>query len=206
MRIYGHYIWDFDGTLFDSYPHSAQALYATARHYGVEVGRDAIEHAMRHSFAEAFKLVGLNEEQLKMFHRLRGDDAFEPPIVPFPHATAALDTLRQLGGKHYLYTHSNHKMSVRFIENFGMERYFEGWVTPDDPGFTPKPDPGALRWILDHWHIDPADAAMVGDRAIDMRCAASVGIDGILIDPDGLAPEVPAKYRVDDLIELIHPD
>ena len=35
MKLYTDYIWDFDGTLFDSYPHSARALCAAARHFGV---------------------------------------------------------------------------------------------------------------------------------------------------------------------------
>ena len=186
MLPYHHYIWDFDGTLFDSYPHSTWALYVTARHYGVNVCYEDVYRAIRHSFARAFALVGLTEEQLRMFHRLRGDDAFEPPIVPFPHAEAVLSALTEAGASHYLYTHSNHRMSVRFLEQFGLGRCFTGFVTPDDPGFAMKPDPGAIRYILDHWGIDPADAVMVGDREIDMRCARDAGVDGILIDPDGL--------------------
>ena len=203
MRGYRHYIWDFDGTLFDSYPHSTRALYATARHYGAAVAYDDLSRAIRHSFARAFALTGLDEAQLKMFHRLRADDAFEPPIVPFPHAEAALRALSEGGAKHYLYTHSNHKMSVRFLRNFGMARWFEGWVTPDDPGFAMKPDPGAIRYILSRWQIDPSQAVMVGDREIDMRCAREAGVDGILVDPDRLVNETCAVCRIDDLIELI---
>ena len=51
MHRYHHYIWDFDGTLFDSYPHSTRALYVTARHYGAEVTYDEVSRAIRHSFA-----------------------------------------------------------------------------------------------------------------------------------------------------------
>ena len=203
MRDYGHYIWDFDGTLFDSYPHSTRALYVTARHYGVSVSYEAVSRAIRHSFARAFDLVGLTDEQLRMFHRLRGDDAFEPPIVPFPHAEAVLKTLRERGACHYLYTHSNHRMSVRFLKAFGMDRYFSGWMTPDDPGFAMKPDPGAIRYILEHWRIDPTDAVMVGDREIDVRCAGDAGVEGILVDPDHLVETTCARYRIDDLIEII---
>lgn len=203
MERYGHYIWDFDGTLFDSYPHSTRALYVTARHYGVDVTYDRVSRAIRHSFAKAFALVGLDDEQLRMFHRLRGDDGFEPPIAPFPHAEAVLRALRDAGARHYLYTHSNHRMSVRFLERFGLDGYFTGYVTPDDPGFCMKPDPGAIRYILDRWQIDPRDAVMVGDREIDMRCARDAGVDGILVDPDWLVGETCARYRVDNLIEII---
>lgn len=203
MREYGHYIWDFDGTLFDSYPHSTRALYVTARHWGVPVDYDALSRAIRHSFARAFELVGLDEAQLRMFHQLRGDDAFEPPIVPFPHAEAVLRALSARGARHYLYTHSNHRMSLRFLRQFALADCFTGWVTPDDPGFAMKPDPGAIRYILQHWHIDPADAVMVGDREIDARCARDAGVDGILIDPDRLVDVTCARYRVDDLLQIL---
>lgn len=203
MKRYSNYIWDFDGTLFDSYPHSTAALYETARHFGVDVPYEALSRAIRHSFARAYELVGLSREQLRMFHRLRGDDAFPPPIVPFPHAGDVLQTLHERGARHWLYTHSNHKMSVRFLERFALDHYFEGYVTPDDAGFAMKPDPGAIRYILDHWRLDPADAVMIGDREIDMRCARDAGVDGILVDPDRLVDATCARYRIDDLIEII---
>ena len=202
MYPYDHYIWDFDGTLFDSYPHSTRALYETARHFGVDVDYDALSRAIRHSFARAFALVGLTEEQLRLFHQWRGDDAFPPPIVPFPHAAAALEALSRRGARHWLYTHSNHRMSVRFLEQYGLARYFAGYVTPEDPGFAMKPYPGAIRYILERWSIDPATAVMVGDREIDMRCARDAGVDGILIDPDHLVETTCARWRADDLSAL----
>ena len=204
MQPYKHYIWDFDGTLFDSYPHSTAALYETARRCGVDLSLEALSRAIRHSFAEAFALAGLSNEQLRMFHRLRGDDAFPPPIVPFPHAGAVLEALAGAGARHYLYTHSNRRMSVRFLARFGLDGWFTGFVTPDDPGFAAKPDPGAIRFILSNWRIDPGSAVMVGDREIDMRCARDAGVDGILIDPDGLVDATCARYRVDDLIEILN--
>ena len=203
MLPYHHYIWDFDGTLFDSYPHSTRALYVTARHYGVDVRYEDVSRAIRHSFARAFDLVGLTEEQLRMFHRLRGDDAFDPPIVPFPDAGRVLKALSEGGAKHYLYTHSNRRMSVRFIEKFGLAGWFTGYVTADAPGFATKPDPGALHYILENWHIAPEEAVMVGDREIDMRCARNAGLDGILVDPDHLVNETCARYRVDSLAQIL---
>ena len=202
MKYYTTYIWDFDGTLFDSYPHSARALYETMRRYGAEGDLEALRRAMQVNFATAFEMSGLDSEQLRLFHRLRGDDAFSPPIVPFPHAEAVLAALAQKGARHILYTHSNRRMSVRFIERFGLDRYFSGYVTADSPGFVPKPDPGAILYILNKWCADPARAVMVGDREIDMRCARGAGVDGILVDPEHLVGETCAVFRVEDLKEI----
>ena len=206
MHTYKHYIWDFDGTLFDSYPHSARALYETMRHYGLEGDPEAVQRAMQLSFATAIKMSGLNPEQLQLFHRLRGDDAFPPPIVPFPHAEAVLSALSRRGARHFLYTHSNHRMSVRFIERYGLDPYFTGYVTADSPGFVPKPDPGAILYILNTWSVDPTRAVMVGDREIDMRCARDAGVDRILVDPAHLVKETCATHRVENLSEIIYSD
>lgn len=203
MKLYTDYIWDFDGTLFDSYPHSARALCAAARHFGVALDDRAVYAAMRVSFADAYALAGLDETQLRLFHQLRGDDAFPPPIAPFPHAEKALRALSERGARHFLYTHSNRRMSVRFIERYGLADYFTGYVTADSEGFARKPFPDAVRYILERWRIDPRRAVMVGDRALDMACARAAGIDGILVDPDRLVPNAPAARRVDDLLDIV---
>ena len=203
MQSYKTYIWDFDGTLFDSYPHSARALCEAMRHYGRDADYAQIYRAMRLNFATAFRLSGLTEDQLKLFHQLRGDDAFPPPIAPFPHAEAALSALQACGARHFLYTHSNRRMSVRFIERYGLDKYFTGYVTADAPGFASKPSPDAILYILKNYSVSPADAVMVGDREIDMLCARAAGIDGILVDPERLVETTCAARRVDDLLQIV---
>ena len=203
MKLYRHYIWDFDGTLFDSYPHSTSALCATAAHYGLPADYDELNRLLRLRFASAFERLGLNEEQLAYFSRLRGDDTLPPPIVPFPHARSALEALAGVGAKHYLYTHSNRRMSVSFIEQFGLAHLFEDFMTADAPGFASKPAPDAIVALAARHRMHPGDAVMIGDRELDMLCARNAGIDGILIDPDGLVKQTCASRRIDDLLELI---
>ena len=202
MLAYRHYIWDFDGTLFDSYPHSTAAMCAAAAHFGMAVDPAQVSRWLRTSFATAYEALGLTEEQKRYFRGLHGDLTLPPPIVPCPDAGQALRALAAGGAKHYLYTHSRRRMSVRFLEEFGLAEAFTGFMTPDDPGFTSKPDPGALLRLMADYDIPAEAAVMVGDREIDMRCARSAGIDGILVDPDGLVGACCARYRCDRLREI----
>lgn len=202
MKLYRHYFWDFDGTLFDSYPHSLAALCATADHFGIPADRAELNRLLRLRFALAFERLGLNDEQLAYFSRLRGDDALPPPVVPFPHARATLEALLAAGARHYLYTHSNRRMSVRFIERFGMADLFADFMTADAPDFALKPAPDAILALMARHAIPPDGAVMIGDRELDMRCARSAGVVGILVDPDGLVADTCAVARVGDLIEL----
>ena len=203
MRLYRHYFWDFDGTLFDSYPHSTAALLDTAAHFGIPADPGAVSRLIHLHFAEAFRALGLNSEQLAFFHARRGDDAFPPPIVPFPHARATLAALHRAGARHYLYTHSNRRMSVRFVEKYGLDGYFADFMAADSPGFASKPAPDALLTLMARHGIDPAEAVMVGDRELDIVSGHNAGIDGMLVDPEHWVGETTAEARVDDLLGLI---
>lgn len=203
MKLYRHYIWDFDGTLFDSYPHSAAALCAAAVHFGIPADPEAVARQMRVSLADAVRALGLTDAQLALFRAYHGDPDFPPPIVPFPEAGPVLRALSGLGARHWLYTHSRRKMSVAYLERFGLAKLFDGFMTPDDPGFARKPSPDALLYLLRERRIPAREAAMVGDRELDMRCALAAGVDGLLLDPDRLVAETCATARIDRLSQLL---
>ena len=203
MKLYTDYIWDFDGTLFDSYPHSAAALCAAAARFGLQADPERVMRLMRRSFAAAFEALGLNAEQQACFRAIRNDPDFPPPVVPFPEAPEALRRLKALGARHFLFTHSPRPTSVAYIEAFGLDGLFTGYMTPEEPGFVRKPDPGAILRLMRLHGIPAETAAMVGDREIDMRCAAAAGIDGILVDPDHLADDADAVHCCERLLDLI---
>ncbi|MDO4865983.1 MAG: HAD-IA family hydrolase [Clostridia bacterium] len=203
MKLYRHYIWDFDGTLFDSYPHSAAALCAAAARFGIPADPEAVARQMRVSLADAVRALGLTDAQLALFRAYHGDPDFPPPIVPFPEAGPVLRALSRLGARHWLYTHSRRKMSVAYLERFGLAGLFDGFMTPDDPGFARKPSPDALLYLLREHGLPARETAMVGDRELDMRCAEAAGIDGLLLDPDRLVAETCATERIDRLSQLL---
>lgn len=198
MKAYAHYIWDFDGTLFDSYPHSTAALYDTAKFWGVDVNLDELRAAIHVNFLAAFNLVGLSREQLKRFHALRESREFLPAVVPFSGAKETLEGLIARGSKHYLFTHSNRHMSVDYLKDFGMDHLFSDFITADFD-FPHKPAPDGILHILKKHNIDPAAAVMVGDREIDILSGHNAGIDGILFDPEGWVKETSAEWRINML-------
>ena len=64
-----------------------------------------------------------------------------------------------------------------------MRAYFLEILTSQS-GFPRKPDPQALRYLMDKYELDPAATYYVGDRSLDMECAANAGIQGILYLPE----------------------
>lgn len=202
MKVYAHYIWDFDGTLFDSYPHSVQALYGTAKLCGVNVDFKALQAAIHVNFQTAYDLVGLSREQLKRFHEFRESRNFLPAVLPFPDAKTTLEALIEAGAKHYLFTHSNRHMSIDYLRDFGMEYLFEDFVTADFD-FPHKPAPDGIIYLLKKHNINSSCAVMIGDREIDILSGHNAGIDGILFDPEGWVRQTTAEARIERLTDLL---
>ena len=197
MKHYANYIWDFDGTLFDSYPHSIAALCETARHFGIEHDPAAVADAIHVTFPTAYRLLGVTDEHKEYFHTLRERRDYEPAVVPFPHVKEALEHLIAKGSRHYLFTHSNRHMSVDYMADFGIDKLFSGFVTAD-MNFPIKPAPDAILYILKEYGLDPKETVMVGDREIDVLSGKNAGVDGILFDPDHRVKETCADWRIED--------
>jgi beta-phosphoglucomutase-like phosphatase (HAD superfamily) len=59
---YTSYLWDFDGTLFDTYPHIAEAFEQIMTREGIEFDHDNVLRCLYISFGEAKKYYRLSEE------------------------------------------------------------------------------------------------------------------------------------------------
>lgn len=199
-----HLFWDFDGTLYDSYPNVTHALLQTLAELGrpdlLDAGQAlrllkvSVFHAAQHCAAEA----GLDvHEVMEVFQR---HHAQEGPFAPYAGLADCLKALRASGVRHYLYTHRDRR-AVEQLEQDGLWPLFDDAVTRED-GFALKPAPDALNSLLARHRIDPREAAMVGDRDIDIEAGHNAGMRGILFDPDGFYPQLAAELRVRSMEEL----
>lgn len=49
-----------------------------------------------------------------------------------------------------------------------------------------KPKPGMVLKAMREFHIDPKQSIMIGDKPLDVECAANAGIEGVLYDGQSL--------------------
>lgn len=193
---YKNYIWDFDGTLFDSYPHICQCLLQILEREGIRDQFDA-EMVMRYlcvSYGKARDYTGISKEAYRDFVDLQyvtGENEVEPKVVPFPDCEKVLREIMAAGGRHFLYTHRN-MTAMEHIENFGMADCFVDKVTSEE-GFPSKPAPNAIQALIERNGLDPAETIMIGDREIDGKSGKNAGIAGALVNyyprlPDGTCP------------------
>ena len=183
---YTHLFWDFDGTLYDTYPQILSAMQQALRDFGLtDVQPDQVMPGLKHSVYDASchfaQLVSCDPKDI--YNRHHQYHKQEDHFPPYDGLAKCLKTLKDAGCCHYLYTHRDH-LSVMQLEKDGLWQYFSGGVTSED-AFPSKPAPDALLHLLQKHQLEPASCLMIGDRGIDVESALNAGMAGAAFDPDG---------------------
>ncbi|MBO6053670.1 MAG: HAD-IA family hydrolase [Clostridia bacterium] len=194
--LYQNYIWDFDGTLFDSYPHIMRCCWDALTEAGLAPSLDweTTYRCLLCSFGTMKQYTGMSDDVYRAFvdrSHLVGDEEVLPRAVPFDDAKEVLSAIVKRGGANYLYTHRN-ETARRYLETYGLAGFFADLLTSEE-GFPAKPAPDAVLALIRRNGLDPASCIMVGDREIDGMAGKNAGIAGALVNyppalPDGTDP------------------
>ena len=198
------FLWDYDGTLVDSYPHLCRSLIAACRTFGIALQTEEALALMKQSLRYAVDTIagrcGLSPERLmESFRQAEAQDS-TADVRPFPGMAEALGRLAEAGGRHFLVTH-NSRACLDVLEQAGLKRFFTGWVTSED-GFPRKPAPDSVLYLLQRWQVQPQHAVMIGDRPLDTAAGRSAGILSCLVDGEGRFPKDPCELRAACVAEL----
>ena len=202
--LYHNLIWDFDGTLFDSYPHVTEAYYKALVDFGREVDREEILKHLKVSFTNAHEKLGSSEELIRRFKEYEADMDLEPVIVPYDGIIELIKDSHKEGVRHFIFTHRD-RLALEYLNRYGVLDCFEGGVTKSDRDkgiFVRKPKSDSIEYILKTYGIDPEDCAMVGDREIDILSGKGAGTRGILFDEFRNLGETVADHRVYTVKEM----
>jgi len=201
--MFKHYIWDFDGTLFNSYPHMVRAFQMALRDFSIDESQENILAQMKISVGAALefykKKYELDDELKKRYsmYEQGGDNSL---VVPYPNAAEVCRKICEKGGFNYLYTHRDTR-SREYLKRFDMEKYFRDFITGEDP-FPSKPAPDAILYLVDKYNMDKKTVLMIGDRDIDILAGYNAGVEGCLFDPQAFYQEFKVKYRVHSMEEF----
>ena len=177
-----HFIWDFDGMLFDTYPHTVAAFCECCRRWEIPCDPAEVYALFRVNIRQGFLRYGLNEAQAAEFYETENDLSFPPFAAPYKKIPQILRAVTEAGGKNYLYTHRD-RMAWTYLEKEGLAGLFSGGVTGED-GFPLKPAPDALEHILRTYGIPKQNAMMLGDRDIDILAGQNAGLFTLLYDDE----------------------
>ena len=195
-----HVIWDFDGTLFDTYPVMTEAFHAALEQLNCPdlPTPEAVMAEMKRTMQAAFDafvtgrgltVPAFTEVYRPLRLRLEAEKA-----RPFPGIRRLCRDILAAGGQNYIFTHRS-RSALPMLEINGMMGDFREIVTADD-GFARKPAPDAILYLMDKYDIAPDDAIMIGDRELDVRSGFNAGTHTCLIAEPGETPETCAERVV----------
>ena len=204
MAAIRHLFWDFDGTLYDSYPQLLHSVMAGLEDlgYGDRFSSEEvlgwIKVNVYYGAQVCAQKLGLPVETVfaayQQHHRQEGH------FVPYEGLMDCLQRLHDAGFRHYLYTHRD-AGAIRQLKEDGLWTLFSDAVTKED-GFPAKPAPDALNALVARNNLLPKECAMVGDRDIDIDAGHNAGMSGYLFDPEGFYEGHPSELQAKSMDEL----
>ena len=174
MNIKG-ILFDLDGTLANTVPLCITAYKRTFEPFLGRVVKD--EEITTHfgiSEEGIIQRVIPNhvDEGLKLYHDIY-EDLHAHYSEPFAGIKTALDLLRQRGIKMAVVTGKGAHTAHLTLKYLGIDSYFDT-VEVGDARIPVKAM--AIKKILATWHVEPQDAAYVGDADTDMLEATEAGV------------------------------
>ncbi|MFB6467016.1 HAD-IA family hydrolase [Cytobacillus sp. Hz8] len=180
-------LWDFDGTLFDTYPAYTNTL---SKVLGEAVDKQEIYEKLKISFPHAIEYFNISSTQKEEIDRLKKKLS---PIEMKPFEGA--EEILKFANKNVIVTHKERAGVIAILKYYGWEEYFADMITIDD-GFPRKPDPLAYSYLHKKHRID----LVIGDRELDLLPAKELGISTCIFQSQ---TDV-ADYQIKDYSEFFH--
>ncbi|WP_220727760.1 HAD-IA family hydrolase [Apilactobacillus xinyiensis] len=202
-------IWDFDGTLFDTYPQMVNSFLLALKKMHIdemEIDEYEIYEVMRrHSLSTAIQKYAahynLVADNLKLNYQLYEKQNILKSKPFFNLETLLLNTIKN-DYSHFILTHRDKQTLYQVLENNHFADYFKMIITKDD-NLPRKPNPAAINQIIEKNNLKKMDTLIIGDRVIDIRAGQNAGIQSILFDPDALIIEnCNANHKFSNMYDL----
>ena len=203
FRRLKHFIWDFDGTLFDTYPVIIRNLRDALARFGHDCDPveamglmlDTIPTA-RNFYADKY---GIDREELKNayeeFHRQANADMEAQPMAG---VREVLQRIRENGGHNYIFTHRKLWETEAYLKKYGLLEQFRDLIGPESPCFAVKPAPDAVLYLVKTYGMDPAETVMVGDRECDLGSGRNAGIQALHLVCKEVPEDLVCNWRLED--------
>ncbi len=157
-------LWDFDGTLFDTYPALVEGFIKLNQQ---DLDRKEVLKWLKIDSKTAFKHYGLDENQREEYQTLHNYYS-KTESTPFEHLEEALVSV----DNNFIVTHRDKESTIFLLEKYNLAKYFRDIVSVEEQGFTRKPHSSSYEYVLKSHHID----LVVGDRDLDLIPARKLNI------------------------------
>jgi HAD superfamily hydrolase (TIGR01509 family) len=170
-------LFDWDGTLIDSYHADTSAYLAMFKEMGIAWGLEELENHYSPNWYEVYRAARLPRKRWNDADRVwRAHYAkHRPALIP-----GARRVLARLAGAHPLglVTSGDRDRVSRQLREFRLTTLFSARICSGDTAFK-KPHPEPLRLALRQMELHPSACVYVGDAPQDVEMARRAGVRAI---------------------------
>ncbi len=173
-RLLEGVLFDWDGTLIDSYHADTSAYLAMFKEMGISWGLEELEKHYSPNWYQVYRAAKLPRILWSEADRAwRAHYAKHRPKL----ISGARRVLTQISRKHALglVTSGDHDRVLRQLREFGLTRLFSARVCSGDTR-RKKPHPEPLRLAMRQMELEPACCAYIGDAPQDVEMARRAGV------------------------------
>lgn len=199
--MYQNFIWDFDGTLFNTYPKMLRAYVKTMQYYHIAITPSAIYRILKtkssKDLAQQFDLDFSAFD--KVYKQFEKEDKSE--VFAYDDAKYILEKVMKNGGRNFLLTHRANSSAKELLEKSSLDGLFIEIVGPENE-FPRKPNPTSLLYLVDKYQLDKKKTVMIGDRPMDIDAGTNAGVQSIFYNDERLFKLARATHEVNRLSEI----
>jgi HAD superfamily hydrolase (TIGR01549 family) len=197
----GAILFDFDGTLLDSFPAHYEAYRRMFTRFGIPVTEERFFTVYSPDWYQVYQAMGLPRELWEKANDVWMEEAARHHSDLFPGVPDILSRLRHVFPLGVVTSGSKNRV-LRDMDRTGIRVYFEVVITGDDIRL-PKPAPEGLLLALGAMGIAPEKAVYIGDALADYEMAQAAGVRFIGIPSQfaSLKPENPV-WQVSSIRKL----
>lgn len=202
MRLF---IWDFDGTLMDTYPVTFAAyLHQALADFGYTPSEAEVMERMLVNVGHAVQHYMDLYHLPQLWERYRFYEAKGPIAMPaaLPQVKQVLARIRELGGINCVYTHRNDG-TFPMLEHSGLTEEFEEIITSTHEAFASKPAPDVVIYLMNKYGYTPEETVMVGDRVCDLESGQNAGCHTLHLLTPAVPQYPPCDWRIENFGQML---
>ena len=193
-------IWDFDGTLIDTYPLMIKAFKIALEEKNISANESEIKKLLKISSEHAISYYKM-DDSFKTMWKDEEKKVKKKISKPFDGVIDVLKYIISKGGKNYIVTHRD-ITTYDFLKYYNMENYFEDILTIEEAEFR-KPNDNMFKKLILRNNIDVEITLSVGDRILDMIPSKNVGLLTCYYNNENREIDFLPEYTIYDYSQLL---
>ncbi len=197
-------IWDFDGTLFNTYPPLIRSITRALADYGKSESHETIAILLSDTLSETLDELSARHALDRRAFEGRVDSyqrrVTEHEQPPFLGVISLCERVLKAGGRNFIFTHRSRESMFNLLNWYRVGGLFYECLTVED-GFPRKPDPAGFVALIERHNLPREQVLAVGDRTLDIIAGQQAGVRTCLFR-GAVDPNFPPNFVISSFSEL----